>query len=69
MQDREQGGEGSDEWQHVGRQMGRWDPRMVPVEVQAAKFSRETPNLVSALWGESGKSAEMATTWGDEVKW
>ena len=54
---REEGvwGEGNDEWQQVCRQMGRREPRRVPVEVQAAGFSTEPPSLASALWGEAGK--------------
>lgn len=62
-------GVGTDEWQQVGRQKGRQDPRLVPTEVQAAKSRVEAPMPVSALWGEAEKSAEAAAMWGDEVKW
>lgn len=48
-------GEGSDEWQQVRGQMGRQEPRRVPVEVQAVEFSTEPPSSASALWGEAGK--------------
>lgn len=62
-------GEGSGEWQLVGKQMVRQETQRVPAEVQALEFSTEPPNLVSALWGEAGRSAEAAATWGDGVKW
>lgn len=48
--------------------MGLWDPQLIPVEAQAAKFSAVPPRPVSALWGGSEKSAEAASE-RREVKW
>lgn len=62
-------GWGVDEWQQVGKADGPPGPPAGPSGEAGSQVQKQPPIPASALWGETGESADAAATWGEEVKW